>query len=159
MTLILIFLGWFILSSLWGFLPLAEPLRQFSLVSPRRRKTTAFVSGLLAFLTGALLLLWLAGYSAGVIMLYDAHAAGGAAAQASSNLIPLANELALRQLLPGAGCLSGDATVCSLAAQALQRGNMVSMLPVISAAALVPALLAAFLCWKLSAASQASATT
>ena len=31
MTLILIFLGWFILSSLWGFLPVIEPLRLFAL--------------------------------------------------------------------------------------------------------------------------------
>ncbi len=53
MTLILIFLGWFILSSMWRFLPVIEPLRQFAVFNLPRRRTTAMMSGALALLTGA----------------------------------------------------------------------------------------------------------
>lgn len=155
MTLILIFLGWFILSSLWGFLPVIEPLRLFALASPRRRKITLFASGLPALLTGILFLMWVGSYSIVVIMAYDAHTASELTqAQSTVNVFSVTNELALRQLLPGVGCLNKDVAVCAMAAQALQLGSLGSMLPIISVAALIPALSAATICWKLTAVSQ-----
>ena len=161
MTLILIFLGCFILSSLWGFLPVVEPVRLFAQTSSLRRKMTALAGGLLALLTGILLLLWLGSYSTAVIMAYDAHASSASQdptvqAPAVADVFSVTNELVLRQLLPGAGCLNGDAEVCAMAAQALQLGGLTRMLPIISAAALLPALMAAFICWKLTAVSQAA---
>lgn len=162
MTLILIFLGWFILSSLWGFLPLIEPLRLFAISSLPRRRASALAAALPAFLTGTLLLLWISSYSTVMIMVYDAHASsaaqdGSMAGQAPVNPFSAATQLALRQLLPGAGCLSRDAAVCAMAASAYQLGPLTGMLPVMSLAALIPALAAAFICWKLTAIPQAPA--
>ena len=151
MTMILIFLGWFILSSLWGFLPVIEPLRLFALSNPRHRKMIVFASGLLALLIGIFILLWVGSYSIVVIMAYDAHTASELTqARSTVNVFSVTNELALRQLLPGIDCLNKDVTVCSMAAQALQLGSLGSMLPIISAAALIPTLSAAFICWKLT---------
>jgi hypothetical protein len=151
MTLTLIFLGWFILSSLWGFLPMVEPLRLFATSGPKRRSTLASFSGLLALLTGIIFLVWVGSYSAVVIMTYDAHSTSQPAqSQSTVNVVAVTNELTLRQLLRGTTCLSKDETVCAVAGQALQLGNIASMLPVISLASLIPALMAAFLCWKLT---------
>lgn len=151
MTLLLIFLGWFILNSLWGFLPLIEPLRQFALGSSQRRKTLTFGSALLALMGGVIMLLWLVSYSGVVLMVYDAHAVSGSAV--AVDISRVASELVLRQLLPGSGCFSADAAVCGLAAQTIEKGGAAGMLPILGAAALVPALAAAYICWKLTAIS------
>jgi hypothetical protein len=113
---------------------------------------TMLASGLLALFSGTLLLLWVGNYSTVVIMTYGAHTDSALSqTQAAVNVFSVTSEITLRQLLPGAACLSANAAVCAMAAQALQLGNMSSMLPTISAAAFIPALTAAFICWKLTA--------
>ena len=159
MTLALIFLGWFILSSLWGFLPLVEPLRLFAITTLQRRKITASVSGLLAFLTGTLTLLWIICFYTTIIVIYDSHAASASQAGmpdggVDANILPVANEIMLRQFLPAPECLSKQTVVCDLAAQVLRAANLRNMLPALGAGALIPALAAAFICWKLMSAPQ-----
>jgi hypothetical protein len=155
MTLLFILIGWFIISALWGFIPLVEPLRLAALASSGRRKVTASASALLAFVTGVLILLWVSTYTMLSISVYESHADSLllqdiTQTQVSANILPAANEILLRQLSLGSACQGPDQVMCALADRALLYGSPLNMLPVIAAASLIPALAAAFLCWKLT---------
>jgi hypothetical protein len=63
MTLILIFLGWLAISSLWEFLSVIAPVRQFAAASLLCRKQAAIASGFSAFITGILFLYWISCYA------------------------------------------------------------------------------------------------
>jgi hypothetical protein len=159
MTFILIFLGWFIISALWGFLPLVEALRLSAIGSPRSRAVITAGSAALALLTGVVMLVWVSSYTMLIISAYEAHddtqlAQGLTSTSVSANIIPAVNEVLLRQFSPAADCLSSNPVVCSMATRALAFGSPLGMLPVISAASLLPALAAALICWKLTAAPQ-----
>jgi hypothetical protein len=155
MTLIFILLGWFIISILWGFIPLVEPLRLAAIANPARRKTITAGSAALAFATGVLLLAWISCYTLLVISVVESHMdsqlmQGSAQSEAGANMVFASNEILLRPLFPGAVCINSSPVVCALADRALTFGSPLGMLPIISPAALLPALVAALICWKLT---------
>jgi hypothetical protein len=157
MTLILVFLGWLIVSSLWGFLPIIQPLRQFAETSAEHRKQAAIASGLLAFITGALtgvlILYWVTCSFMMQTFAYYAHGAspllqGLTEAQVSSRIIPVANETMLQTIFPGNSCLIGDPTTCEITSTfPLTIGISIFL-------AIIPAYIAARINWKLTTALQ-----
>jgi hypothetical protein len=168
MTLILVFLGWLIVSSLWGFLPIIQPLRQFAETSAEHRKQAAIASGLLAFITGALtgvlILYWVTCSFMMQTFAYYAHGAspllqGLTEAQVSSRIIPVANETMLQTIFPGNSCLIGDPTTCEITSRVIHGGfDPTGTLPLTIGIsiflAIIPAYIAARINWKLTTALQ-----
>jgi hypothetical protein len=155
MTLILILLGWFIISILWGFIPLVEPVRLSAIASPVRRKTIIVASAALAFVSAVLILLWAGSYTMLVISVVESHSdgqlmQGATQSDAGLNMVLATNETLLRPLFRNADCLSSIPQVCAMASRALVFGSPLGMLPIISLAALFPALAAVLICWKLT---------
>src|SRR5512133_3058518 len=100
MQLILIFAGWLIVSSLWGFLPVIQTVRQFVLVSPQRRNGMMALSGALAFITGVIVLYWVVCYIMVGVFAYYAHGGspigqGFTDAQISSSIFLLTTQVML----------------------------------------------------------------
>jgi len=156
-TIIFILIGWFIICALWGFIPLVEPFRLAAIANPSRRRLIATGSALLAFLTGVLILFWVSIYIVLTISVYESHSdaqLSQGSTQVGANLLPAANEILFRQFSAGSSCLDADQEVCALAERALAYGSPMKMLPVIAILSLLPALAAAFVCWKLTSSPQ-----
>jgi hypothetical protein len=168
MSLILVFLGWLIVSSLWGFLPIIKPLRQFATSSAKHRKQIAIASGLLAFITGvftgALILYWVTCSFMVQTFAYYAHGdspllQGLAETQIKARIIPVTNEIMLQIILSGNSCLIGDPTTCEIASRVIHGGfDPTSALSLVLGISIFLALFAVYIAakinWKLTSTPQ-----
>jgi hypothetical protein len=158
MQLVLIFAGWLIISSIWGFLPALPSVRRFATASPQRRNGILALSGFLAFLTGAIVLYWVVCNIMVGTFAYYAHGGspisqGFTDAQINSSIIPITNQIMLRSTILRDTCLLSTPEVCELSKRVIENGfNPASMLSLVAGLSVIPTVVALFISKRLTSA-------
>jgi hypothetical protein len=151
MQLIFIFLGWLIISSIWGFLPVIPSVRQFAVSSSQRRNGMMALSGILACLTGTVVLYWVVCYIMVGVFAYYAHGGspmgqGFTDAQINSSITSITNQVMLRSTILKDACFSSASEVCEISKRVIENGfNPASMLPIVFGVSIIPAVVALFI--------------